>query len=74
MCTLNQAILNAIVTYAAACAFGNIYLIFLHESIYQSGTSFSRINVSCSSVNPFPLRTHSIILNDGFGGIPFFIR
>lgn len=47
--------------------FGNMYLIFLQESIYHSGTFFARISASISSVKPLPLRTDSIILkaNDG---------
>ena len=51
-----------------------MYLIFLQESIYHSGTSFSLMRASCSGVNPFPLRTLSIILKDGFGSKPFFIK
>ena len=51
-----------------------MYFIFLHESIYQSGTLNSLIISSCSGFNPFPLRTLSIILNDLSGGTPCFIK
>ena len=81
MCTLNHAILNAFVTYAAAWAFGNMYFIFSHDFIYQSGTSCSFINGMYSSFHfgslpfaTFPLRTASIILNDLSGGNPFLIK
>ncbi len=64
---------------AAAWALGNIYLIFSQDLIYHSGTLCSFINALYSShfagsLRAFPLRTVSIILNDGFGGNPCFIR
>ena len=51
-----------------------MYLIFLHESIYHSGTLFSLIISSWSGFNPFPLRTLSIILKALSGGNPCFIK
>ena len=45
-----------------AWAFGNMYLIFLQEPIYQSGTPFSVIAVIQSSFRPLPLRTLSMIV------------
>ena len=56
-----------------------MYFIFSHDFIYQSGTLCSFINATYSahfagSFNAFPLRTVSIILNDGFGGNPCFIK
>ena len=58
----------------------NGYFIFSQEPIYHSGTSCSLIICLYSSQffsfppATFPLRTDSIILNDLFGSIPFFIR
>ena len=78
---MNHAILKAFVTYAAAWAFGNMYLIFSHDFTYQSGTPCSSINGIYSSFHfgslpfaTFPLRTASIILNALSGGNPFCIR
>ena len=62
---------TAINTYAAAWALGNIYLIFLHESIYHPGTLLLRISSSHSGGTPFPLRTDSIILNAKDGSKPW---
>ena len=68
-----QPSLSVAIIYAAACALGNIYLIFIQESIYHCGTLLSFIACICSSVSSFvalPLRTISIILNAIFGGSP----
>ena len=54
-----------------------MYLIFIQESMYHSGTLWSRIACLCSSVKSFgafPLRTISIILNAILGSRPFCRR
>ena len=69
--TLYHAKRSADMTYAAACALGNMYFILRQELIYHSGTSCSSISFSKSSVRPLPLRTDSIILNADEGSSPF---
>ena len=64
----------AIMTYATACAFGNMYLIFLHESMYQSGTFCAFIASSHSGLSPLPFRTAYMIVNESLGSTPLFIR
>ena len=71
---MKYAILSAIVTYATACAFGNMYLIRLQDSIYQSGTLFSIISASCSSVMLFPFLTRSMMVKESCFGTPLEIR
>ena len=51
-----------------------MYLIFKHESKYQSGTSFAFIASIISSVSPLPLRTDSIVLKAIDGSSPAYIR
>ena len=57
-------------TYATAWAFGNMYLIFLQESMNQSGTLLSFISFSHSGFRPLPFRTLSMMVNESFGGRP----
>ena len=64
----------AIMTYAAAWAFGNMYLIFLHDQMYQSGTSWAFISSSHSGFNPFPFRTLSMIVKESSLSSPLSIR
>ncbi len=54
-----------------------MYLIFMQESLYQSGTPCSFMAAKCSSVSSFfalPFRTISMILNAIFGGRPLCMR
>ncbi len=53
---------------------GNIYLIFLQEPIYQSGTPCAFIASIHSSFKPLPLRTLSIMVKDRDGSTPCCIR
>ena len=67
-------------TYAAACAFGNMYLICSHDQTYQSGTLCSAISFLNSGhslhfpLATVPLRTRSIIVKDSSLSIPLLIR
>ena len=61
-------------TYAAACAFGNIYFIFSHDQMYQSGTPCAVISFFHSSLSPLPLRTDSMMVNDSSLSKPIWIK
>ena len=51
-----------------------MYLIFLQEEMYQSGTPASTISFSSSGVRPFPFRTISMILKASEDSTPYLIR
>ncbi len=53
---------------------GNMYLIFLHDQIYHSGTPCSVIAASHSGFKPLPLRTDSIIVKESPSSMPRLIR
>ena len=68
---------SAIVTYATACAFGNMYSIFRQAPMNQSGTFAACMASSISGFRSpplpaaaLPLRTNSMMVNAIFGGTP----
>ena len=51
-----------------------MYLIFLHDQIYQSGTPTAFIASSISGYKPVPFRTLSIVVKERLGSMPMLIR
>ena len=51
-----------------------MYLIFLQDQIYQSGTPFSFMASSHSGFRPLPLRTLSMMVKERALSTPLLIR